>query len=114
MIRSALILAAGRGRPVADPEVPNCLAEVGGTPLILRWLRLLRVAGITRAVITVGWKGAELRNAVEEIAARERDAIPQVVFFDNPAWDGPNGLSVLAARPFVSERTLLVMADQIA
>ena len=38
----------------------------------------------------------------------------RVVFFENPEWDGPNGLSVLAARAFVTERTLLVMADQIA
>ena len=31
----------------------------------------------------------------------------------NPAFERPNGLSVLAARAFVTERTLLVMADQI-
>ncbi len=40
--------------------------------------------------------------------------LPEVVFFDNPAWEQPNGASVLAARKFISERTLLVMSDQIA
>jgi 2-aminoethylphosphonate-pyruvate transaminase len=40
--------------------------------------------------------------------------LPEVVFFENPAWQRPNGLSVLAARSFVTERTLLVMSDQIA
>src|SRR4029453_13057698 len=38
----------------------------------------------------------------------------RVTFFDNDRWPGPNGLSVLAARSFVTERTLLLMADQIA
>lgn len=114
MIRNALILAAGRGRPVAEPERPNCLAEVGGTPLILRWLRLLHASGVTRTAVTIGWQGGELRRAVDAMVSRERDALPQVLFFENPAWDGPNGLSVLAARSFVTERTLLVMADQIA
>jgi len=37
-----------------------------------------------------------------------------ISLFDNPAWERPNGLSVQAARRFVTERTLLVMADQIA
>ena len=40
--------------------------------------------------------------------------LPEIVFFDNPAWERPNGLSVLAARKFITERTLLVMSDQIA
>jgi 2-aminoethylphosphonate-pyruvate transaminase len=48
------------------------------------------------------------------MSASERGLPPEVLFFDNPAWDKPNGLSVLAARSFVSERTLLLMADQIA
>jgi 2-aminoethylphosphonate-pyruvate transaminase len=113
MIRHALILAAGRGRPVGDPETPNCLAVVGEMPLVQRTLRVLAAAGVRRAAIVVGWKGAEVRQRVEASCGTER-GLPEVVFFDNPAWDGPNGLSVLAARAFVTEPTLLVMADQIA
>jgi len=112
MVRQALILAAGRGRPVADPETPNCFTSVAGVPLILRTLRVLAAAGIQRVGIVVGWKGDELRGRIEALRAAE--PLPEVVFFDNPAWDKPNGLSVLAARSFVTERTLLVMADQIA
>jgi choline kinase len=33
---------------------------------------------------------------------------------ESAGWEKPNGLSVRAAREFVTERTLLVMADQIA
>jgi 2-aminoethylphosphonate-pyruvate transaminase len=112
-IRQALILAAGRGRPVAERGRANCLATVGDQPLILRTLRVLASAGIRRAAITLGYDGQHVRREVEAMKRAEAN-LPEVVFFDNPAWDRPNGLSVLAARKFVTERTLLVMSDQVA
>jgi 2-aminoethylphosphonate-pyruvate transaminase len=114
VIRQALLLAAGRGRPVADPEVPNCLAPAGGVPLIQRTLRVLAQAGIRRVGIVVGWQGELLRQRVEELCASVRGLPQEISFHENALWDGPNGLSVLAARRFVTERTLLLMADQIA
>ncbi len=45
---------------------------------------------------------------------RKEGGLPEVVFFQNSVWDKPNGLSLLAAREFLSERTLLLMSDQIA
>jgi 2-aminoethylphosphonate-pyruvate transaminase len=106
LITRALILAAGRGVKVGDHAGPNSLAQVGSCTLIERTLRVLESVGIQRVAITVGWQGAELRRRV--------GASRKVVFFDNPDWEQPNGLSVLAARSFIVERTLLVMADQIA
>jgi 2-aminoethylphosphonate-pyruvate transaminase len=70
--------------------------------------------GIQKIAITVGWKGAELRKRIAastEVSAAMRRGI---VVFENAEWEKPNGLSVLAARSFITERTLLVMADQIA
>jgi 2-aminoethylphosphonate-pyruvate transaminase len=113
VIRQALVLAAGRGRPVGDADVPNCLALVGGIPLIHRTLRVLAQAGIRRVGIAVGWQGHLLRRSVEALISRN-EGLPDVSFYDNPLWEQPNGLSVLAARRFITERTLLVMADQIA
>ena len=116
MLRQALVLAAGRGRPVADPDRPNCLAAVGGVPLLLRTLRTLGGAGIRRVGITVGWQGALVRRRVEQMRAAEPAGSlpPEILFFDNPEWEAPNGLSVLAAARLVTEPTLLLMADQIA
>jgi 2-aminoethylphosphonate-pyruvate transaminase len=116
MLRQALVLAAGRGRPVADPETPNCLASVGGEPLILRTLRNLARLGIGRVAVTVGWHGAELRQRIEALArAAKPGTLPaELAFFDNPNWAKPNGLSVQVARAFLTEPTLLLMADQIA
>jgi 2-aminoethylphosphonate-pyruvate transaminase len=116
MLRQALVLAAGRGRPVADPDTPNCLAEVGGAPLLLRTLRGLSRLGIRRVALTVGWQAPRLRRRLAELqaAAAPGELPPDIQCFDNPDWDRPNGLSVLAARRFVTEPTLLLMADQVA
>jgi 2-aminoethylphosphonate-pyruvate transaminase len=112
-IRQALVLAAGRGRPVADPEAANCLAKVGSIPLFLRTLRVLSAAGIRRVALSVGFDAERVKKEIEA-AKRSEPNLPDISFFHNPAWQGPNGLSVLAAGTFVTERTLLMMADQIA
>ncbi len=113
MIRDAVILAAGRGRQVGAPGQPNCLTTVGGAPLILRTLRVLKRAGIHRVAITIGFGAEDLRRRVDSLVAKEPALPSEIVFFENAAWDKPNGRSVLAARAFVTERTLLVMSDQI-
>ncbi len=110
MITRALILAAGKGVNIGDPDLPNCLTPVGGRPLLDRTLALLDAVGIQKIGIVVGYAGAAIRrHLADDVKAGRR-----VTFFENAEWDGPNGLSVLAARAFVTERTLLVMSDQIA
>jgi len=93
---------------VGEHAGPNCLADVGHRTLIERTLRLLEAVGIQRVAITVGYEGAALRERLAGAGSLK------ITFFENPDWQGPNGLSVLAARSFIVERTLLVMADQIA
>ena len=115
MIEKALILAAGRGQPIGDPETPNCLARVGAVTLLERTLRVLAEGGIRKVAVVVGWHGERLRAALAEgRGARAALGLESVEIIDNPEWDAPNGLSVQAARGFVTERCLLVMADQIA
>jgi 2-aminoethylphosphonate-pyruvate transaminase len=111
VITRALILAAGRGVPIGDPDTPNCVARLGPVTLIERTLRVLHGAGIRHVAMTVGWQG----HLVRQIAAPAAAQLGMTVsFFDNPDWGAPNGRSVQAATDFVTERTLLVMADQIA
>jgi 2-aminoethylphosphonate-pyruvate transaminase len=114
MITRALILAAGKGLSIGEDGVPNCLVPVGGPSLLERTLELLDAVGIQKIGLTVGYDGAAIRRHVAGSARLGTALKRRVVFFENPDWDGPNGLSVLAAGAFVTERTLLVMADQIA
>jgi 2-aminoethylphosphonate-pyruvate transaminase len=109
-----LILAAGKGVAVADESIPNSLATVGDQPLIARTLALLDQIGIKKIAITIGWQGAELKRAIAASTRIPAHVKRNITFFENPAWDRPNGLSVQAARPFLTEPVLLVMADQIA
>ena len=114
MITRALILAAGRGIAIGENGVPNCLSVVGGASLLERTLGLLDTVGIQKIGLTVGYDGAAIRRHVADSARLGAALKRRIAFFENPEWDGPNGLSVLAARAFVTERTLLMMADQIA
>jgi 2-aminoethylphosphonate-pyruvate transaminase len=117
VISRALILAAGRGARIGDHEGPNCLGSVGGITLIERTLGVLAAAGVREVAVTLGYEGERLRRFLGESALPGRLGLT-LTLFDNPHWDKPNGLSVQAARPFIAgrgeERTLLVMADQIA
>ena len=114
MITRAVILAAGRGVPIADHDGPNCLTRVGRQSLIERSLRVLAGAGVRQVAIVVGWRGDRLKRFIADQAAFTTALGLEITFFENARWDAPNGLSLQAARAFVTERTLLVMADQIA
>ena len=114
MITRALVLAAGRGVRIGEHEGPNCLGCVGGACLIERTLRVLAQAGVKKVGITTGWQGRLLRGFLTEQSDLPARLGLELEFFDNPDWEKPNGLSVQVARGFVTERTLLVMADQIA
>ena len=114
MITRALILAAGKGIKVGDHAGPNCLATVGRCTLIERTLQVLEGVGVQRVGIVVGYEGALVRKHVAASAVVPAAFKRAITFFENERFELPNGLSVLAARSFVTERTLLVMADQIA
>ncbi len=115
MVSRALILAAGRGIAAGDHPGPNSLTTVGGATLIERTLGVLAAVGVRQIAITTGWRGTELRRAIADSPRIAPSIKRSITFFDNPHWERPNGLSVQAARPFLTEeRTLLVMADQIA
>ena len=69
----AVILAAGSGRRLRDPEGrPKCLQTVGGVPLVRHQLASLSSVGITDVVVVVGhaqqrvraWLGNSVRYVV--------------------------------------------------
>jgi 2-aminoethylphosphonate-pyruvate transaminase len=114
MITRALILAAGKGIPIGAGAAANCLTQVGSATLIERTLGLLIGLGIQQIGVTLGYDGEAVRRHVASSARLPAVARRRLTFFENPDWEGPNGLSVLAGRALVTERTLLVMSDQIA
>ncbi|MGI9175207.1 MAG: NTP transferase domain-containing protein [Rhodothermales bacterium] len=110
--RTGVVLAAGFGSRLAGTSSQTDLkplTPVAGTPLILRTLESLRVAGCERVVIVLGHEPADVRDAVEACYRGHLD----VEYVFNKDFDRQNGLSVLAARPLVDGPFLLTMADHV-
>ena len=83
----AIIVAAGRGRRLGPEtaEIPKCMVEVAGRPILHRQLDALMAAGVTDVVIVRGYLG-------ERILA---PGFP-VRFVENPDWANNNILNSLA------------------
>jgi choline kinase len=82
----AIIVAAGRGRRLGPQtaEMPKCMVEVAGRPILHRQLEALRAAGATDFVVVRGYLG-------------DRILAPgfHLRFVDNPQWETNNILASL-------------------
>ena len=108
MIDTAVLLAAGMGSRLrgATPYKPLC--PVAGRALIDHALSGLAAAGIERAVVVLGY-GAEA--IVAHLNQRSQPIAVATVLTD-PAR--PNGVSALAARPWLGGgEALLAMCDHL-
>lgn len=114
MITRAVILAAGRRRGQNGHDTLGPLVLVEGERLLYRNLRVLAAAGVTDVAVVVGYRGDEIRTAITNLGKTGHPAIPglQVTVFENPEWRRPSGLSLLAARAFVKERTFCILGDR--
>jgi choline kinase len=86
MNSNAIIVAAGRGRRLGEntAEIPKCMVQVNGLPILHWQLRAFVAAGIRDIVIVRGYLG-------DRIDAGE---FP-VRFIDNPEWERNNILASL-------------------
>src|SRR5674476_1436749 len=110
-VRRALILAAGLGqrmRPLTT-DVPKCLVEVNGVPILFSSLRVLASAGVTEAIIVVGHEAAQVRRRVGHNFAGI-----DIEYVDAPLFDTTNNIrSLWDARQYCDEDILLVEGDVI-
>lgn len=102
-----MVLAAGRGerlRPVTDSK-PKALVEVGGVTLLERQLERLRLAGVDRVVINLGWKGESI---VERIGDGSRFGL-QAVY--SPEYDEvlETGGGICRALPMLGREPFWVL-----
>ncbi|MCA9526667.1 MAG: NTP transferase domain-containing protein, partial [Myxococcales bacterium] len=105
----ALIPAAGRGARLDRPDTPKPLVEVDGVPLIVRTLRQLQAAGVSRAVIVTG-------HGADRMAAGLR-AVPDLhltlELVHNPDWALGLAGSIRAAASYLPGPFVLAMGDHI-
>ena len=91
MITRAILIAAGRGKRLGahTDEIPKCMVEVAGQP-ILGWVwNALSSVGVDELVVIRGYRGDVLEPFV-------RSLVPDATFVDNPEWQTNNVLLSLA------------------
>ena len=107
---NCLIVAAGMGGRLRERGQSKPLVPVNGVRLLERVITRARSAGVERFFVVSGYRGEELRAALDVFSARE--AIP-IVHVSNDEWQRGNGVSVLKARPFLDGPFLLSMCDHL-
>ncbi|MFB6263076.1 MAG: NTP transferase domain-containing protein [Bradymonadaceae bacterium] len=89
----AIVLAAGRGSRLDPEEGHKLVVEIGGRTLLSRHLDNFRRLGVRDVTVVVGYRHPPLERAIEEHPVPDGMSVFTAV---NPAFDGSNGLSVLA------------------
>lgn len=105
-----LIVAAGQGSRLREKTDLKPLLLLREIPLIERVISGARRAGIAEFLVVSGYRGAELRQRLDELAMRDGIRIEHVV---NDAWMRANGVSLLKAKPYLNEPFILSMCDHL-
>ncbi|MBB4630457.1 NTP transferase domain-containing protein [Sphingosinicella soli] len=104
----AIVLAAGFGSRLRSHAPSKPLAPVAGRPLLLHTLLRLAEAGADDVTVVLGHRAEDVAAALSQWSL---PLTVRTVTVADPAL--PNGVSALAAAPFIASRALLVMADHL-
>lgn len=109
----AIILAAGMGRRLGEYTRNNtkCMVPVNGIRLIDRALKQLEQLDLTRVIIVIGYKGAELKSYLQE----NYEGKLLLEFADNPIYDRTNNIYSLSIvkQQLQEDDTILIESDLI-
>ena len=107
------MLAAGMGKRLAKYTQNNtkCMVPVAGKKLIDRAIESLKIAGINRFVIVIGYKGENLKKYILENHKGEMD----FVFIENKDYATTNNIYsfYLAKDELIKDDTILMESDVI-
>jgi 1L-myo-inositol 1-phosphate cytidylyltransferase len=107
---NCLIVAAGMGGRLREKGPSKPLVPVIGVALIERVIARAKSAGVKRFFVVSGYRGDDLRAALDNLSTREEVPIVHIV---NEEWQRANGVSVLKAKPFLEGPFLLSMCDHL-
>jgi myo-inositol-1-phosphate synthase len=105
-----LIIAAGEGARLRAVAPSKPLAAVVGVPMIERVIETATQAGFEDFVVTTGYQADRVDPFLAELAS---DLGLNIRCARNGDWVSPNGLSVLAAEPYLGDRFILLMCDHL-
>jgi choline kinase len=104
-----VLLAAGLGSRLGTltSELPKALVEVAGVPLVLHALRFAARLAPAQIVVVGGFGFAQVASVLERA-----QPLP-INLIENPRFRDGNLLSLMAARPSISDDFLLLNVDHI-
>lgn len=105
-----LIVAAGQGSRLREKTDLKPLIPLRGVPLIERVISGARHAGIDEFLVVSGYRGDELRKHLDSLGKQDGIRIEHVI---NDEWNRANGVSLLKAKPYLSETFVLSMCDHL-
>ena len=106
----AIILAGGRGkrlRPITD-KIPKPLIPINNKPLIERTIKYLKKYGITKMIISSGYKS----NSIEKFLKKKKDFGCEIIFSVEKTPLGTAG-AIKKALQYVDEESFLVLNGDI-
>jgi len=107
---NCLIVAAGQGARLREKGELKPLIPIKGVALIECVIQRARAAGVDQFFVVSGYRGAELRQALDGLAARECISVTHII---NDQWNRANGVSVLSAKSSIGSPFLLTMCDHL-
>jgi 1L-myo-inositol 1-phosphate cytidylyltransferase len=107
---NCLIVAAGTGGRLREKGPSKPLVPINGVGLLERVISRAWAAGVQRFFVVSGYRGEDVRAALDSLSGREGIPIVHIV---NDEWQRANGVSVLKARPFLDGPFLLSMCDHL-
>jgi choline kinase len=87
--------------------------SVADRALIDHILAALRTSGIRRVHVVTGYESQAIRRHVQHSAEAREGGSLEVAWLENPDFERPNGLSLLAADGHVRPPFVLLMADHL-
>lgn len=110
-ITTAVLLAAGCGtrlQPITL-DAPKCLTPVAGETILHRLIQHLRLHGIKRLVVVIGYKGDQVQRYLEQYASDF-----ELDFVLNPQYDSTNNIySLWLAKQQIRESFILLESDLV-
>jgi D-glycero-alpha-D-manno-heptose 1-phosphate guanylyltransferase len=110
MTREAIILAGGLGTRLRDtvPDLPKCMAPVAGKPFLSYVIDYLRMQGIERFVLSLGYKW----GLIEEYLQKEYPTLDYTSVVEEEPL-GTGGAIQLAIQKCRSENVLVANGDTL-
>jgi choline kinase len=107
----ALILAAGTGRRLGEPDagqrrLPKAMMDFGGETLIARHIGILRRLGISDITVVIGFAAAEMRAALAEL-----NGAPPVRVALNPDFREGSVVSLWTGRTVLRSGAPVILMD---